>query len=635
MRPVYFWLIAIVVGCQQAATAKLDEEGAKKQIEWMKNQAASYWRHGNYAAANSVLDSLYLSARNHPHFSVLVAWYQCKGFAHGVARNYDSAFYFSRKALNLAEEQDSNHLSVAASKTNLSILYANHRQYDSALLYGYEGYLMAKAIDTNEYAMATLNMAYLYNDIGDKENQFKYLKEGLSIAIRPELRSLFAHDLARYYESINQVDSAILFYNETLKFNAFNAPVVEALKLQNKATVLILEEAPDKAILLLKEAIEINRRLRVNNVEPYKAIAKAFAEQGKFDHSNLYLDTVLRMIKTGSTLDLEPVVFQEMAENFYKSGRYKEGYAYIDSAYHALIRNDSINLRKKATEIETRFTIETKNNQIAALATAHTAQQKISRQRMAIIFILCVTFLFLILVGVLLVRRRTLQLQLQEFYLQQWMLISQMQPHFINNTMSVLLGYIRQQKFDLASRYIEKFSNLLRRILQQARQNFIQLGDEIMALRDYLDLQSMNFNQQFEFGIHLVNLEESGDVYVPPLLIQPFVENAIFHGLAKRNYTGYVKVVFEKQGKTLFCTIEDNGAGMGNDIKFRENSSTRIAARRLSIMEKQLRVKAKLTILPMGNESGVLVKIQLPLLKKADLNRGEDEPGAMSFEGNK
>jgi len=149
---------------------------------------------------------------------------------------------------------------------------------------------------------------------------------------------------------------------------------------------------------------------------------------------------------------------------------------------------------------------------------------------------------------------------------------AQMNPHFLFNSLNSIRLFILKNEVDSAANYIAKFSKLLRQILNHSRQDMIGVYDEITSLKLYLEFERLRFDRGFDFDLE-IDGQEVLDCQIPPLIIQPFVENAIWHGIMPRmDDKGYVKVSFERKDNGLYVSVLDNGIGRD---KAKENNSKR------------------------------------------------------------
>jgi ligand-binding sensor domain-containing protein len=148
----------------------------------------------------------------------------------------------------------------------------------------------------------------------------------------------------------------------------------------------------------------------------------------------------------------------------------------------------------------------------------------------------------------------------------------QMNPHFLFNALNSIQQMILAGDETIATRCLSKFSKLLRRILIHSDKEKITLREELETLRLYVDLESFRFRDRFEYFITCENSIDQDDARIPTLLIQPFVENAIWHGLMHKEGVRRLLVHFKEENETLICTIEDNGIGRQASQAIKENS---------------------------------------------------------------
>ena len=138
----------------------------------------------------------------------------------------------------------------------------------------------------------------------------------------------------------------------------------------------------------------------------------------------------------------------------------------------------------------------------------------------------------------------------------------QMNPHFIFNSLNSIQYFIYNNNKEEAGEYLTKFSRLIREILEHANDNTISQADEIKMLELYLELEMLRFDNKFDYELEIDPAIDLYNIEIPSMLIQPFVENAIIHGLMGKNDTkGKIKIIFQKEGDGIRCIIEDNGIG--------------------------------------------------------------------------
>ncbi len=142
-------------------------------------------------------------------------------------------------------------------------------------------------------------------------------------------------------------------------------------------------------------------------------------------------------------------------------------------------------------------------------------------------------------------------------------LTAQMNPHFIFNSLNSIDYYIIKNDTKKASNYLNRFSRLMRLILKNSRSNYISLKDDVDALKLYLEIEALRFNHQFEYEININDQIDTDYIKIPPMLIQPYVENSIWHGLLHKRVQGKIVIEFDldDQNGLIKCTIRDNGIG--------------------------------------------------------------------------
>ncbi|MFK7936276.1 MAG: histidine kinase, partial [Saprospiraceae bacterium] len=154
------------------------------------------------------------------------------------------------------------------------------------------------------------------------------------------------------------------------------------------------------------------------------------------------------------------------------------------------------------------------------------------------------------------------QLELQVIENELKALRAQMNPHFLFNTMNSIKGIIIQQKTQRAIEYLSKLSSLIRAILSNSERKTISLAKELAALRLYIELESLRFSSEFNYQISVGKQVDTSFVNIPPLVLQPFVENAIWHGLLpKVEKDNQLKIHIYRAEDFILFEIEDNGIG--------------------------------------------------------------------------
>jgi tetratricopeptide (TPR) repeat protein len=165
---------------------------------------------------------------------------------------------------------------------------------------------------------------------------------------------------------------------------------------------------------------------------------------------------------------------------------------------------------------------------------------------------------------------------------------AQMNPHFIFNCLSSINRFILKNKTEEASDYLTKFSRLIRMVLNNSKRAFISLEDELETLRLYLDMERLRFKKSFNYSFTYTNSVEAGNIFIPPLLLQPFAENAIWHGLMHKQEKGFLNFNFSAEENFLTCAITDDGIGRKKAAMLKSKSAVKQKSMGLKITRERL-----------------------------------------------
>ncbi|MEI6764529.1 MAG: two-component regulator propeller domain-containing protein [Bacteroidota bacterium] len=207
--------------------------------------------------------------------------------------------------------------------------------------------------------------------------------------------------------------------------------------------------------------------------------------------------------------------------------------------------------------------------------------------------------------------KKILEIEKQMFSLEQTALRLQMNPHFIFNSLNSIQSFVISNDTDKAINYLAKFSQLMRLILSNSQQQMVPVSDEIKALTYYLDIERLRFDNKFNYSIELDPQIDSDFMEIPPMIIQPFVENAIIHGLLHKASEGNVSIKLSVVNEFIRAIIEDDGIGREKAAEIRAESDLRhksrgmlITQKRLEILNKQNKDQVSIQITDLKNEQG-------------------------------
>lgn len=203
---------------------------------------------------------------------------------------------------------------------------------------------------------------------------------------------------------------------------------------------------------------------------------------------------------------------------------------------------------------------------------------------------------------------------------------AQMNPHFIFNCLSSIENYVIKNDTVKAASYLNDFARLIRLILQNSRSKYVVLEDELEALQLYMEMESLRFINNFDYQIHLCGNVDPGNIEIPPMLIQPYVENAIWHGLMhNKAQRGKIDISISQKNGLLYCNIEDNGVGRKKSseinarrsIAKKKSMGMQITQDRIKMLNELYNTHTKLEIRDLKDEDGralgTRVELQIPI----------------------
>ncbi|MCK9450881.1 MAG: histidine kinase [Bacteroidales bacterium] len=240
-----------------------------------------------------------------------------------------------------------------------------------------------------------------------------------------------------------------------------------------------------------------------------------------------------------------------------------------------------------------------------------------------------ITFVAMFVISIVLmlwiVRLRDVKMKLLNIELNQKLLRLQMNPHFIFNSLTSIQSYIYSNQKHLAGQYLSDFARLIRLILENSRHERINLEKEIETISLYMELQQLRFTNRFSFEVIVDTAIDKEITFVPPMMVQPFLENALEHGLKnKTDGIGRIQVKYSLLKNSLQYEVRDNGVGLAmaaqqSKLHKGESLSIAICKERLQLIEKQSNIKINFIIeeiIENGSVKGTRVVFSVPLTGK-------------------
>ncbi|RKF37253.1 hypothetical protein BCY89_06310 [Sphingobacterium siyangense] len=361
------------------------------------------------------------------------------------------------------------------------------------------------------------------------------------------------------------------------------------------------------------------------NAYAYANLAKNFLNNHQVDSAIYYFNAGLQFIKTHKGKQNKLFYYQNLQVAHALKGDYERAYFTLDSAYQDYKNSTKSIENERINEINTRYETEKKDQAIKLLKTTNAFNHKIMVQQRWI-FVILFALIFSIAFFIYYRNKQKLLKNInqriiaenRQLILEQKTRQNQLNPHFIYNAIANLQGLISSEQKAKANQYLILLSRQIRDILELNREEYISLDQEIKSLKNYILLQQMRYQDVFDFEIESGNLDVD-DVMIPPMLIQPFVENAIEHAFKNLNYRGQLQILFNQEADQLHIVISDNGWGMQSYQKnnaHKTSLSQVITKERLELLFNDPQQKARIEIKPNYREdkSGYRVEIYIPLV---------------------
>lgn len=301
----------------------------------------------------------------------------------------------------------------------------------------------------------------------------------------------------------------------------------------------------------------------------------------------------------------------------YRLKNWDKAFFWNDSlrATESKLRDEDI--RHSLEELETKYETEKKEQQIDLLTT----ENKLKNQRINAGIALMIVLIIVILLIVYIHQIRKKQAQLKQNELQLQVLRAQMNPHFIFNVLGSIQNFMLQNNNRKAADYLSRFAQLTRSTLNNSVSETIPLSDEIEMLKNYIELEKMRCADKFDYTIRFDEAVEVDFIRIPPMLIQPFVENSIKHGFKNLEEKGILTLTISDKTDWIEFVIEDNGKGMKeHDAKASTHLSmaNTIFEKRRKLIQQKHKKDFKFELINLKDThpelSGVRISIQIPIL---------------------
>lgn len=483
------------------------------------------------------------------------------------------------------------------------------------------------------------NIGLLYSQQGDQANTLKYYQLGEEFYKKTtDLHGMavIQSNLGEYYLRNNQPEKSMVYFKNSLNLKEqINDAYGISLSLNEIGALYASQKKYPEALNFYNRSLGISRK--INNQSGIAAsltlIGMVATKLNKYD---LAISSHLEAIEIFKKLSLRSGLSKNalLLSNIYESmGQYKKAhesfklYKQIEDS----ILNDDIRqtIIKKQMEYEYEMkTLMFKQKQIQKENRLKLNNEQNIRKKNSWVYLLVSLSIVLSFTGLFIYinAKQKQKFSHQEIIvLEQKMLRSQMNPHFIFNSLGIIHSYIQNHKSEIAADYLIKFSKLIRLILENSRQDFISLEKEKETLSYYLNLSQMVVNKGFDYHIHIDENIDQETTMIPPMLAQPFIENAIKHGFKDMDSKGEITINFRKVKNDILFEVLDNGVGIETTKKEKKvNSSghhslgTQIVFERLANINKRYGSKIEITMADLVDKNkkviGTKVEFEIPYI---------------------
>ncbi len=525
---------------------------------------------------------------------------ECYGEIGIVYKNqgkYDQALEYHQKAIEIGYTLNEPDW-VAICNNNIGNIYKAKGFYSIAIDY----YL--KALHTFEEMNQARRVATCLHSIGtlffEQQNYLKameYFNKALKIALQTgdrireiNLKMAIGNTLAVMGQSKpakKNYFEALQIYDSTGYLHGLD----DCYKLIGIAC--LNEQNTDSAGMYFEKALAIS--LDENDLTN---MAEIFGKQGLVFMNRRNYNKALEVLGKSDSLALSigvPALVMDAANNLYRLHQ-EMGNTEEALKYYVRYANMKDSLFKDAqyraiTEMEVKYESVKSEKDIVVLKQKTKVQELIISRRNRLLWSVAIIFLVLIAGGYFYYQNRRLKAVQKSSELENRLLRAQMNPHFIFNSLIAIQGFIYEKNPVEAGDFLAKFADLIRLTLENSRTEFVSLDKEMGMLNVYLELQQLRYEGKFDFEIDFDENLDPENIKIPPMLAQPFIENAVEHGMRHKAEKGCIKVLFQKANKNVRVIVEDDGVGREVAMRFRKKDKPKSLA--ISITRERLEVLAK------------------------------------------
>lgn len=494
-----------------------------------------------------------------------------------------TALDYNQKALELAEEVEnpSHHIkrSINVSLNSIGNLYQTLEQHDLAIVQ------FKRALKLEEELGNKLGLAINHQNIGD------------------------------CLEQKGDLEGALEHFRKSLAYNEeINSDIGRVICKNSLAQVYLKQDMPYAALVLLEPLYEQAKAIGDFFITSSVFINTGWAHTklGDFDKAENFIQEGLEMAQTHNMPSNVLYGYQKLSDLESERGDFKKAYEYFKKVEEYDNEISSTTNLRYMNDIIVRYEADKKNNQISVLAKENEIVRLRLRKNQTTLLVSALIVGLVASILYILYRQYQNKNEKRVLSLEQNMLRSQMNPHFLFNSLNSIKLYIINNEQKNAVHYLNKFSKLIRKILEASSLKEISLAEELETVELYMNIENIRFSNEIDFKI-TVDEDICPDVVkVPSLALQPFLENALWHGLSPKDGEKKIHISVKKKSQGhISIEIEDNGVGRNaaevnkeNRVLKRKSVGIRITKERLANFSKDYQNSFDVDIVDLFDEHG-------------------------------
>ncbi len=410
------------------------------------------------------------------------------------------------------------------------------------------------------------------------------------------------NNLAIIYKNIGDYENALLYNNKSLEINILDKDTIAIAKSYNNiGNVYVRLKNNTEAITNFQKAIELNQKKNIQNSSPLINLGDLHLKIKNADNAKSCYLEALSIENEKNNVPVKLDLISKLLELTLQERDFENAIFYQK-------QRDSLNIIKTLKNEQEKLILLQDQYRLAVSKQNLKIEQQINKKNKIIFLVAFALLLFLGLFGIQYIRNKVLKAEKDKILLEQRLLRSQMNPHFIFNTLSSIQNTLLDENPVKSVKYLSRFAKLIRQNFDFVQQKTISLEDELDALQNYLDTQKMRFEEKFDYAINIAPNIDTCQTQIPPLLLQPFVENAIEHGFKNKKDKGKITIDISKNKNVIQYQITDNGKGF--DVKADDNTKEHA----IGIFKKRLKLignKDENSFEIVSNEKGTTIKFSL------------------------